>query len=671
MRSRGIEANIHTYSALMSVCVKCNECQLALDVYEQLKAEGLTPNMVTYNILIDSYSRLGQWSLAADVLDLISDQELIPEARTYNAIIAACGKAGQPNSAMEIYKRMLLDGVEPTGTTYTSIISAFGRSGRVDDALNIYRQMSSHGCEPNVITYSSLISVCERAGRVDDALRIYSEMKESGVQPNVVTFNGLIAACAGAGMASKAADIMNSMSSAGCRPDTGTFSSLISAYERTGQWREVLQTFEKMRNLHIRPDAAAYNSVLGALWDSGCVPALRKAISLLTTAQRQGALRYQTISAGESTCIAYSNGAAVLVILRWFANFRDGLAAGAFGGAQPTARSLLLTKGKHAPWDHSFEAVGSFLRSMFAAYSVPVTVDLVPQGLRIQGDGQILSAWTCSPSSLALLSILDFNNSMGNLPSVSSMIREDKSGELQCSKAFAAVRDFEARRATDFDSDKLDVLFSSKVSGMRKEIIACLSALSNALNLREETAHDAIQLCDMLLASAHPAHLASPPETAAALLLASLRQTGNAAAILRQGQMVLQAAGLPLSSIMNAEQQIYTYLGPSPAAISPFRVLQLFLERIGCELPTLHKCQFLQVMVLSASDAISKAALSPAVLQFDPSVVAAACIMKARESIGIAPVWPLCLRDMTGFEGPQRPDISNCLRILNAISSSR
>lgn len=41
MRARGIEANIHTYSALMSVCVKCNECDLALDVYQQVERRRL------------------------------------------------------------------------------------------------------------------------------------------------------------------------------------------------------------------------------------------------------------------------------------------------------------------------------------------------------------------------------------------------------------------------------------------------------------------------------------------------------------------------------------------------------------------------------------------------------------------------------------------------------
>ena len=38
MRTRGIPCNVHTFSALMNVCIKANEPELALDVYQQLQA---------------------------------------------------------------------------------------------------------------------------------------------------------------------------------------------------------------------------------------------------------------------------------------------------------------------------------------------------------------------------------------------------------------------------------------------------------------------------------------------------------------------------------------------------------------------------------------------------------------------------------------------------------
>jgi pentatricopeptide repeat protein len=47
MRSRDVELNVHTFSALMNVCIKANELELALDVYAQMLREGCTPNLAS------------------------------------------------------------------------------------------------------------------------------------------------------------------------------------------------------------------------------------------------------------------------------------------------------------------------------------------------------------------------------------------------------------------------------------------------------------------------------------------------------------------------------------------------------------------------------------------------------------------------------------------------
>lgn len=53
MRLRSIERNVHTYTALMNVCIKCGNCPLALDTYNHMRQDGACPNVVTYNTLIE------------------------------------------------------------------------------------------------------------------------------------------------------------------------------------------------------------------------------------------------------------------------------------------------------------------------------------------------------------------------------------------------------------------------------------------------------------------------------------------------------------------------------------------------------------------------------------------------------------------------------------------
>lgn len=68
MRLRNIERNVHTYTALMNVCIKCGKCPLALDTYHHMRQDGCLPNVVTYNTLIDVYGKMGQWDQAVKVL---------------------------------------------------------------------------------------------------------------------------------------------------------------------------------------------------------------------------------------------------------------------------------------------------------------------------------------------------------------------------------------------------------------------------------------------------------------------------------------------------------------------------------------------------------------------------------------------------------------------------
>ncbi len=66
--------SVDVCSALMNVCIKANELDLALDVYKQMLAEGCVPNLVTYNTLIDVYGKTGQWEEAVNVLDALEQQ---------------------------------------------------------------------------------------------------------------------------------------------------------------------------------------------------------------------------------------------------------------------------------------------------------------------------------------------------------------------------------------------------------------------------------------------------------------------------------------------------------------------------------------------------------------------------------------------------------------------
>jgi pentatricopeptide repeat domain-containing protein 1 len=103
MRARGITCNVHTYSALMNVCIKCNEVGLVQQVYKQMIQEGCTPNLVTYNTLIDLYVKTGQWQEAIKLLDKLEEE--VSQQRTCS-VLAIVNPA--PASEAVVKRRVLV-----------------------------------------------------------------------------------------------------------------------------------------------------------------------------------------------------------------------------------------------------------------------------------------------------------------------------------------------------------------------------------------------------------------------------------------------------------------------------------------------------------------------------------------------------------------------------------
>lgn len=660
MRSKGIACNIHTFSALMSVCVKCNECELALDVYQQLLQEGCTPNMVTYNILIDIHSKSGQCDQAVKVLDEIRNQGLVLEARTYNTVITSCSKTGQPDQALHVYRRMLGDGVAPTGTTYTSLVSAYGKTGQVEEALQVYEEMKLRGCECNVITYSSLVSACEKAGRWEVALQLLDCMLKEDCRPNVVTYNGLIGACGQGGAPDKATGVFEHMVSSGCRPDAVTFSVLIAAYERGGMWGKALQTLEKMQQHGFRPDACVYNCVLESLWKTGLAAAQEKAAQLFQFACRQGHLRLHNNSNRESTAVAHTYSTALLVLLKWLSDCRDHSATMQRSAASQPSASLRLQRGKHSRPDQRYPPVQAALQQLALAFQAPLSIQAEEQAILVKADQLQLAAWLGSDRAALMLEPVCHPLSMP-VPSA-ALIHSDHLVGKQCGTAFAAVQEFETSHTQHL------VALGPQPATIWRDTVDFLVKLAGSFHLPEDTTHDTLQLFYRVLTSGASVGEGEATTLAAALLTLTCKQ-GVVRAAVPDGALVFGLLGLPHQALPVAEQRLLSALGGDLVAVSALRVLHLYLERIGCHQEVVTRSQRHKLMVMQSTRLVTKAALTPVFYQFQPSVVAAACLCKGHQLVGFSPDWPAVLQTMTRYslDAPNSSGFKDCMELIDVL----
>ncbi|GLI69473.1 hypothetical protein VaNZ11_014091 [Volvox africanus] len=291
MVARGVPRNVHTFSALMNVCIKAGQHQAALDVWRELQEAGCRPNVVTYNTLIDAYGKTGQWAEALKVLARMKDEGMDPVTRTYNTLMIACNSSNQWHEALAVYNQMLANGHSPNTTTYNALITVYSKAGRLDKVMETFQEMEAAGCERTVITYSALISACERDGQWELALQMFNQMLREGCIPNIITYNSLITALAAGSQWERAADVFVQLQRQGCEPDVVTYTALINAYEKGGQWRRALQAFDRMLQQGCRTDHVVFSAVVDALWDSGVTVAQNRAALIHCAAMATGLVK--------------------------------------------------------------------------------------------------------------------------------------------------------------------------------------------------------------------------------------------------------------------------------------------------------------------------------------------------------------------------------------------
>ena len=70
---------------------------------------------------------------------------------------------------------------------------------------------------------------------------------------------------------------------------------------------------------------------------------------------------------------------------------------------------------------------------------------------------------------------------------------------------------------------------------------------------------------------------------------------------------------------------------------------------------------------MAAVNLARRAALSPAFARVRPSVLAAACLLKAREGLGLAPAWPRTLQSMTAYVATPGSQLQQCLEVMGLL----
>lgn len=204
-------------------------------------------------------------------------------------------------------------------------------------------------------------------------------------------------------------------------------------------------------------------------------------------------------------------------------------------------------------------------------------------------------------------------------------------------------------------------LCSPALLAQRAQIVHLALKYGTAFQLKDDTIYDALQLFDRVSCCGVTLNIAAWPLMLCSCLLLAARQVESPTMWPALEQVNL-LTGFGADVLVAMERNVLMWLGHDVSTISPMRVIQLYLERLGHYLPEFKAVdritKDLQTLVL-------KVACSP-VVGLRPSLVGAAALLVVRRARGMVPAWPTVLQTMTDYS-PSDGELAACVMHLEAL----
>lgn len=321
--SRMTSKDVVSWTAMISGFEKNRSPEMALYVFEQMKAENAIPDEITIASVLSSCASLGRVDVGIEVEDLARKNGLIPYTIVGNTLLDMYSKSSSIDKAVEIFRLM----PEKDVISWSSIISAFRINHMSHEALTFFRQMQVD-IKPNAITLIAALSACAAIGAlmcgkeihahalrsglgfqgflpnaildlyitcgktdyastqfklherkdvvswnimlkghavrgyVNLAIALFCEMEAEGIQPDEVTFVTLLCACSKSGMVSQGLNYFGTMSSKyGVTPNLRHYGCMVDLLGRAGHLEEAHNFIQDMP---IKPDAAIWGALLNS-----------------------------------------------------------------------------------------------------------------------------------------------------------------------------------------------------------------------------------------------------------------------------------------------------------------------------------------------------------------------------------------------------------------------
>ncbi|KAI8912524.1 hypothetical protein EDD86DRAFT_201601, partial [Gorgonomyces haynaldii] len=183
-----IQPNALSYELVIRACVKNNQMDTALEVYDELLTKQLEPTQGTHTQLVMGFANEGKMSESKVYFDRLKEADLF----LCTAMLNGYSKQNDQQGVGAMLQYMEEHQLKPDHAVYQSLIHAHLNNLDVDGAFKILEMMRDKNVIPDNKMYHTLVDGACKLGAIDKALLFATELHDKNIYLHATVFRALM-----------------------------------------------------------------------------------------------------------------------------------------------------------------------------------------------------------------------------------------------------------------------------------------------------------------------------------------------------------------------------------------------------------------------------------------------------------------------------------------------
>ncbi|XP_072958971.1 pentatricopeptide repeat-containing protein At4g20740 [Typha angustifolia] len=252
MRSEfNIRPRVFLYNRILDSLIRGGHIDLALSVYDDLRADGVKEEPITFTILAKGLCRAGRIEPLLELLGRMRTEVCRPDVFAYTAMVKVMALKGDMDGCLKVWEEMRRDGVVADVMAYGTMVSGLCKVGRVEKGRELFREMKEKKFLIDRSVYGALVEGFVAEGKVGEGCELLKEMVDDGYRADLGIYNALIGGLCSIGRAEKACKLFQIVVQEELIPSLQTVTPLLASYADVSEMNKFFHLIDRLVGLNL------------------------------------------------------------------------------------------------------------------------------------------------------------------------------------------------------------------------------------------------------------------------------------------------------------------------------------------------------------------------------------------------------------------------------------